>query len=384
MARCRVGPGSRLRRAAAAGRVGGDRLRRPRPAGSARVPRPAGARDRRAPGGGRARPAGDRRPGPARRRRPRQAHRRDARQSAGAAGAHTGVGPRAAAGRVRSSCRLRSCRSGSSRASCSGSRGCPRRLARLLLVAAAEPVGDPLLLWRAAERLGIGRIAASDETQGLLAIGERVAFLHPLVRSAVYRSASPHERRAVHLSAGGSDRSPGRIRPPCVASRRGSARPRRGGRLGAGAIGGPGAVARRARRGGRVPAALGRLDAGSRATDGTRARRRSGQPARRRFRCRARGARRGGGGRARRAPRRPGGSPARGDRARLRVGRRGRAAPAQGRQAARAARPPAGARDLPERLRCGDVRGTGGRRRSAAGRPRRDGAPATQREIRAR
>jgi DNA-binding CsgD family transcriptional regulator len=67
----------------------------------------------------------------------------------------------------------------------------------LLLVAAAEPVGDPLLVWRAAERLEIGP-AAAGETEGVLAIGERVAFLHPLVRSAVYRSASLQERQVVH------------------------------------------------------------------------------------------------------------------------------------------------------------------------------------------
>jgi DNA-binding CsgD family transcriptional regulator len=72
---------------------------------------------------------------------------------------------------------------------------------RLVLVAAAEPVGDPLLLWRAAEQLGIGSAAAdAAEAQGLLAIGERVMFRHPLVRSAVYRSASRHDRRTVHLA----------------------------------------------------------------------------------------------------------------------------------------------------------------------------------------
>jgi DNA-binding CsgD family transcriptional regulator len=69
----------------------------------------------------------------------------------------------------------------------------------LLLVAAAEPVGDPLLVWRAAERLGIGPSAAA-EAEGLLAVGERVAFLHPLVRSAVYRSAPVQDRQAVHLA----------------------------------------------------------------------------------------------------------------------------------------------------------------------------------------
>ncbi|MGZ6638064.1 MAG: ATP-binding protein [Solirubrobacteraceae bacterium] len=72
---------------------------------------------------------------------------------------------------------------------------------RLLLVAAAEPLGDPLLLWRASERLGIRPEAAEAAQQdGLLAIGERVTFRHPLVRSAVYRSAAVEDRRAVHLA----------------------------------------------------------------------------------------------------------------------------------------------------------------------------------------
>jgi DNA-binding CsgD family transcriptional regulator len=70
---------------------------------------------------------------------------------------------------------------------------------RLLLLAAAEPVGDPLLLWRAAERLGIAPIAAQEaEAQGLLAIGERVRFRHPLARSAAYRAAALPERRTAH------------------------------------------------------------------------------------------------------------------------------------------------------------------------------------------
>ncbi|MET0769433.1 MAG: AAA family ATPase, partial [Solirubrobacteraceae bacterium] len=69
----------------------------------------------------------------------------------------------------------------------------------LLLVAAAEPIDDPLLVWSAIDRLGIAQSTA-DETEGLLQVGERVAFLHPLVRSAVYRSASAAERRAVHLA----------------------------------------------------------------------------------------------------------------------------------------------------------------------------------------
>jgi DNA-binding CsgD family transcriptional regulator len=69
----------------------------------------------------------------------------------------------------------------------------------LLLLAAADPVGDPLLLWRAAEKLGISAEGVADvETGGLLTLGEQVTFRHPLVRSAVYGSAPVEQRRAVH------------------------------------------------------------------------------------------------------------------------------------------------------------------------------------------
>jgi DNA-binding CsgD family transcriptional regulator len=69
----------------------------------------------------------------------------------------------------------------------------------LMLVAAAEPAGDPLLVWRAAGRLGIPASAAeAAQTDGLLQTGTHVRFRHPLVRSAVYSAASLPERRAVH------------------------------------------------------------------------------------------------------------------------------------------------------------------------------------------
>ena len=75
----------------------------------------------------------------------------------------------------------------------------PDQTRRLLLAAAAEPVGDVTLLWRAAERLGIAADAAGPaEAAGLIEIGARVRFRHPLVRSAVYREATPEDRRAVH------------------------------------------------------------------------------------------------------------------------------------------------------------------------------------------
>ncbi|MDX6238619.1 MAG: hypothetical protein QOG10_3434, partial [Kribbellaceae bacterium] len=75
----------------------------------------------------------------------------------------------------------------------------PLMARRLLLLAAAEPLGDPALLWRAGDRLGIGVEAAdAAESEGLLKWGARVTFRHPLVRSAIYRSTSPHERREAH------------------------------------------------------------------------------------------------------------------------------------------------------------------------------------------
>ncbi|HET8984154.1 MAG TPA: AAA family ATPase, partial [Trueperaceae bacterium] len=70
---------------------------------------------------------------------------------------------------------------------------------RLLLLAAAEPVGDVALLWRAAGTLEIGgNAAAAAESEGLIELGVRVRFCHPLVRSAVYRAADADERLEIH------------------------------------------------------------------------------------------------------------------------------------------------------------------------------------------
>ena len=70
---------------------------------------------------------------------------------------------------------------------------------RLLLLAAAEPIGDAELVWRAAHRLGIERNALGPaEDAQLVEIGARVRFRHPLVRSAAYGAAVASERRAVH------------------------------------------------------------------------------------------------------------------------------------------------------------------------------------------
>jgi DNA-binding CsgD family transcriptional regulator len=78
-------------------------------------------------------------------------------------------------------------------------RALPRDAQLLLLTAAAEPLGDLSLLWQAAGRLGIGVDAGrSAEAAGLIELGLRVRFSHPLVRSAVYQAAEPGDRRDVH------------------------------------------------------------------------------------------------------------------------------------------------------------------------------------------
>ncbi|HJY01837.1 MAG TPA: AAA family ATPase, partial [Streptosporangiaceae bacterium] len=78
-------------------------------------------------------------------------------------------------------------------------KGLPGETRRLLQLAAADPSGDPLLVWRAAGRLGIPVAAgASAVGSGLVEFGVRVRFRHPLARSAAYRSASVRERREVH------------------------------------------------------------------------------------------------------------------------------------------------------------------------------------------
>ncbi len=75
----------------------------------------------------------------------------------------------------------------------------PEETQRLLLLGAAEPTGDPMLLWQAAAVLGL-RIDATApaEADDLIAVGARVTFCHPLLRSAIYRAASADRRRTAH------------------------------------------------------------------------------------------------------------------------------------------------------------------------------------------
>ena len=80
-------------------------------------------------------------------------------------------------------------------------RSLPRDARLLLTLAAAEPLGDPTLLWRAAERLGLGWEAATTaEVSGLIEFGLKVRFRHPLVRATAYREASTRERLDVHCA----------------------------------------------------------------------------------------------------------------------------------------------------------------------------------------
>ena len=77
----------------------------------------------------------------------------------------------------------------------------PAQPRRLLQLAAAEPTGDPVLVWRAAGRLGICAEAAGPAVEaGLAEFGVRVRFRHPLVRSAAYRSAPADDLREIHAA----------------------------------------------------------------------------------------------------------------------------------------------------------------------------------------
>jgi hypothetical protein len=78
-------------------------------------------------------------------------------------------------------------------------RALPAQTRRLLLLAAADPSGDPLLVWRATAKLGIPAEAATPAVEArLVEFGARVRFRHPLARSAAYRPASLEDRQQVH------------------------------------------------------------------------------------------------------------------------------------------------------------------------------------------
>jgi DNA-binding CsgD family transcriptional regulator len=75
----------------------------------------------------------------------------------------------------------------------------PLTTQRLLVVAAADPTGEPALLFRASEQAGIPvHELSAAEADGLVELGPQVAFRHPLLRSVIYRAAPPDERHAAH------------------------------------------------------------------------------------------------------------------------------------------------------------------------------------------
>ena len=74
----------------------------------------------------------------------------------------------------------------------------PDSTRRLVQLAAADPSGDPVLVWRAADALGIQHQAAEAARSGLIEFGAQIRFRHPLVRSAAYQSASVQDRQLAH------------------------------------------------------------------------------------------------------------------------------------------------------------------------------------------
>ena len=238
-------------------------------------------------------------------------------------------------------------------------RALPRETQRLLLVAAAEPVGDVSLLWRAADQLGIrGSAGRPAEEAALIDLGIRVRFRHPLARSAAYRAAHLSDRQEVHRAlAEATD-------PDTDPDRRAWHR--------AQAASGPDeAVAaelersadRAQRRGGvagrgRVPGASGRADPEPGTTRSARACRRAGQAGGGEPRGRAGAGRDRGSHPARRASARGTAAATRADRVRVHSRQRRSAAPSRCRETARSARSCVGASDIPRGPRSGDVRRT--------------------------
>ena len=80
-------------------------------------------------------------------------------------------------------------------------RGLPPDTQTLLLAAAADPTGDPDLLWRAGPQLGFSATAAAPaEAARLIEIRDRIEFRHPLIRSAVFYGAPLAARQQVHAA----------------------------------------------------------------------------------------------------------------------------------------------------------------------------------------
>ena len=249
----------------------------------------------------------------------------------------------------------------------------PEATRLLLLVAAAEPVGDPLLLWSAAAALGIDAGAGAPAADaGLIELGAQVRFHHPLVRSAVYGAAAPEDRRRVHRAL--ADATDAEAEPDRRAWHRAQATAGLDEDVAA-ELERSAARARGARRrgGGRgLPRACRRADARSGAPGAACAGGRAVQAPGRRGRRGAAPAGDRAGRAAGRARQRAGAAAARADHLRHDARPRRAAAAARGGAAAGAARRDARARDVPRRVRRGALgRPAGARRRRARDRRRR-------------
>ena len=78
-------------------------------------------------------------------------------------------------------------------------RGLPEQAQLLLLVAAADELGGPVKVWRAAGQLDIdAQVAGLPEVDRLVSWAPRIRFRHPLMRSAAYYSAAAPARRRAH------------------------------------------------------------------------------------------------------------------------------------------------------------------------------------------
>jgi hypothetical protein len=125
----------------------------------------------------------------------------------------------------------------------------PESTQELMLVAAAEPLADAALVWRAVRWLQIDTDALTPARDAeLLEIDARARFQHPLVHSAIYGTAPPARRQRVHQALADVSDAEAESRPACLApcarhcgSRRGRRRrarayrrPRTGSRRGGG------------------------------------------------------------------------------------------------------------------------------------------------------
>src|SRR5262249_60000414 len=115
-------------------------------------------------------------------------------------------------------------------------RALPADTRAVLLVAAADPTGDPGLVYAAARQLGAGPEAGEAAGIGrLVSWRPRVRFRHPLIRSAAYYAAPAEVRRRAHAplaavtdpGAAPDRRGPGRARAAPRPGRAGPPRPRR-------------------------------------------------------------------------------------------------------------------------------------------------------------